>query len=91
MKKNETCNQTAVNKKPGKKIIKSLKAFKNHKINDTVKIRKVKIRNGTNYKKNHIEHKNKTVDNHKRNIKTFVKDHVKLMDSNIKVVQKAHQ
>lgn len=78
------------NKKPGKKIVKSLKVLKNHKKNETVKIRHVKIRNGTISKKNHNEHKNKTVDNHKRNNKTFVKDHVKRKDMKNKVIKKVH-
>ena len=86
------------NKKPGKKFVKSLKFFKNHKKNETVKIRHVKIRNGTNSKKNHNEHKNKTVeshkrnnktdDSHKRNNKTFVQDHVKRKDLKNEVVRK---
>jgi hypothetical protein len=78
------------NYKPGKKIVKSLKVLKNHKKNETVKIRRDKIRNGTNSKKNHNEHKNKTVKIQKRNNKTFVKDHVERKNLKHKVDKKEH-
>jgi len=77
MKKIVICNKTMVNKKPEKKIMKSSKGFDKYLKNDCFKISKVKILNGTNYKKNHNETKKKGWWNHKRNFMTLMKDHEK--------------
>ena len=73
-KKNKTCNETEKNRKPEKKLVKSLNVVKSQHKNKTEKDLKPHEKNGTDKHKNHDGHKNKTVDNYKRKNKTSVHD-----------------
>ena len=48
-KKNETCNKTGTNTKPGKKIVKLQSLLQSHKKNKTEKNQKSKADNVTNH------------------------------------------